>query len=69
MPNEIKLLGMVKDLQTELLSKWKYIYTEQLFNLGRIKSIKYLEDNSGGYYLIEGHNFRDLYDDELNPVK
>lgn len=34
-----------------------------------IKSIKYLEDNSGGYYLIEGHNFRDLYDDELNPVK
>ena len=33
-----------------------------------IQSIKYLEDNSGGYYLIEGDNFRDLFDDELNPI-
>ncbi len=33
-----------------------------------IKSIKYLEDDSGGYYLIEGDDFRDLYDDELNAL-
>ena len=30
-----------------------------------IKSVKYLKDNSGGYYLIEGGNFRDLFDDDL----
>ena len=33
-----------------------------------IKSIKYLNDETGGYYLIEGEDFRDLFDDELNPI-
>jgi len=33
-----------------------------------IKSIKYLKDDSGGYYLIEGEDFRDLFDNELNQI-
>tara|TARA_B110000116_G_C16351348_1_gene365491 strand:+ start:405 stop:554 length:150 start_codon:yes stop_codon:yes gene_type:complete len=33
-----------------------------------IKSIKYLTDETGGYYLIEGEDFRGLFDDELNPI-
>ncbi len=38
------------------------------FSYSNIKSVKYLKDDSGGYYLIVGKDFRDLYDDELNKV-
>jgi len=34
----------------------------------RIQKVKYLEDQTGGYYLIEGEGFRDLYDDDLNLI-
>jgi len=67
---EIKINGDIQVLLNSngyfLIQDYKKInYTFE----NPIKSIKYLEDNSGGYYLIEGHNFRDLYDDELIPVK
>lgn len=42
--------------------------TRKKFSYSNIKSVKYLKDDSGGYYLIVGKDFRDLYDDELNKV-
>ena len=34
----------------------------------QVKSIKYLKDETGSFYLIEGDDFRDLYDSNLNKL-
>ena len=66
---EIRING---DMQILLNSNGYYLIKDQkklnyTFSTP-IKSIKYLEDNSGRYYLVEGDGFRDLYDSELNMV-
>ena len=42
--------------------------TKKIHYADEIRKVKYLEDQTGGYYLIEGKGFRDLYDYELNLV-
>ena len=55
------------DSSDSILSNLKiYKYSDE--DEFQVKSIKYLKDETGSFYLIEGDDFRDLYDSNLNKL-
>ena len=52
MPRNDRLVRLTKELQDDLLNKWKFIYANHLYNLGKNNTVKIY---SNAFHKLKSH--------------